>query len=92
MRKNLNLILLALLAGVAVMVNACTSKEEPGKEPEPPKEETASITVLSGQTPVIADTGGSFTIDFSSSLPWKVTPVATWAIAEPSSGDAGEHS
>ena len=91
MRKNLNLILLALLAGGAVMVNACTSKEEPGKEPEPPKEETASITVLSGQTPVIADTGGSFTIEFSSSLPWKVTPVATWAIAEPSSGDAGEH-
>lgn len=88
--KNLNTRLVALLAGAAVLVNACAKKEDPGKDPEPPKPEAASITVLSGQAPVIDDVGGSFNVEFSSNLPWKVTPGSTWVTVEPASGEAGE--
>ncbi len=90
MKRNLNTILLALLAGAALLVSACATKEAPGKEPDQPKTETAKITVLSGQAPVIADAGGSFTVEFSSNLPWKVTPAAAWVTVDPASGNAGD--
>ena len=91
MKRNLN-IFFAILAGAAILVNACTPQEDPGKndQEQPVNTDPAAVTVLSGQAPVVDDSGADFTVEFSANYNWTVTPAATWVTVEPASGNAGE--